>query len=145
VLIAHAGATFFMTGLIWLVQWVHYPLFARVGADGFGAYHEAHMRLITPVVLPVMGIELVTGAWLLWSSVPHVPRWIPGLAFALLVAVWLVTFLHSVPRHELLTEGFRARTHAELVAGNWWRTLGWTARSGLWAYALASLLRRAVI
>ena len=33
-LLLHAAATLFMTGLIWFVQVVHYPLFARVGEDG---------------------------------------------------------------------------------------------------------------
>ena len=31
-LLLHAGATFFMCGLIWFVQIVHYPLFAQVGS-----------------------------------------------------------------------------------------------------------------
>lgn len=33
----HALNTWFMTGLIWLVQAVQYPLFVRVGREGFAA------------------------------------------------------------------------------------------------------------
>ena len=29
-------------GLIWIVQVVHYPLFGRVGREGFAAYESAH-------------------------------------------------------------------------------------------------------
>ena len=41
VLLAHAAATLFMVGLIWFVQVVHYPLFARVGPDAFVPYAAA--------------------------------------------------------------------------------------------------------
>jgi hypothetical protein len=34
-LLANAAATFFMVGVIWFVQVVHYPLFARVGTLDF--------------------------------------------------------------------------------------------------------------
>ena len=37
-----AAATFGMTGLIWLVQLVQYPAFARVGAAEFAAFHRHH-------------------------------------------------------------------------------------------------------
>jgi len=52
------GTTLPLVGLIWFVQIVAYPLFARVGADAFPAYHEAHARLITFVVAPLMVLEL---------------------------------------------------------------------------------------
>ena len=39
--IVHVLATWFMTGVIWFVQVVHYPLMARVGAEGFAAYERA--------------------------------------------------------------------------------------------------------
>ena len=57
ILIAHAAATLYMTGLIWFVQVVHYPLMAAVGRDGFAAYESAHARLTTFVVAPGMLVE----------------------------------------------------------------------------------------
>ena len=39
VLITCAAATWFMAGLHWFVQVVHYPLFADVGTERFIAYH----------------------------------------------------------------------------------------------------------
>ena len=53
-LLIHAGATLYMTGLIWFVQVVHYPLMARVGEDGFAEYEKHHQRLTTWVVAPPM-------------------------------------------------------------------------------------------
>ena len=37
-LIVHAVSTWFMVGLIWMIQTVHYPLFARLGDDTFVRY-----------------------------------------------------------------------------------------------------------
>ena len=37
VLLTHLAATLYMVGVIWFVQVVHYPLFARAGAEGFAS------------------------------------------------------------------------------------------------------------
>ncbi len=63
-IIAHAAATWYMTGVIWMVQWVHYPLFAKVGDNAFVAYQHAHTSGMTPVVLPAMFVELIAAALL---------------------------------------------------------------------------------
>ena len=55
-LLAHAGTTLFMVGLVWFVQVVHYPLFGRVGEDEFVAYS----RLTGWVVGPPMLLEAAT-------------------------------------------------------------------------------------
>jgi hypothetical protein len=38
-LLVHGFATLYMTGLIWFVQLVHYPLFAQVGRHAHLSYH----------------------------------------------------------------------------------------------------------
>jgi len=75
VLVLHVASTMFMVGLIWLVQIVHYPLFAQVGKDTFLAYHQRHTRWITSIVAPLMLLELATGL-LLWLRAPSHPFWI---------------------------------------------------------------------
>ena len=75
-LIAHVGATLAMTGLIWLIQCVHYPLFAQVGAEAFQEYHARHTQWITPIVGPLMLIELGTAFWLVQTP----PAGLPDLA-----------------------------------------------------------------
>ena len=37
-LLANLAATWTMVGMIWIVQIVHYPLFNRVGLEGFPRY-----------------------------------------------------------------------------------------------------------
>ncbi|MDQ5964129.1 MAG: hypothetical protein QG625_283 [Cyanobacteriota bacterium erpe_2018_sw_39hr_WHONDRS-SW48-000098_B_bin.30] len=36
--VLQTAATWFMTGLIWFVQVIHYPLYARIGEAEFAVY-----------------------------------------------------------------------------------------------------------
>lgn len=134
-LLVHAGATLYMAGLIWFVQLVHYPLFARVGAAGFASYEAAHQRCTTFAVGPPMAIEALTALALAFRAPAGAAPWVPWLGLALLAATWLSTALLQVPRHRELARGFDARAHRSLVATNWLRTVLWTAR-GVLALAL---------
>lgn len=126
-------ACFFMTGLIWTIQLVHYPSFAFVG--DFAPFHRFHSQRITWIVLPVMTLELLTAAWLAYDGPPG-PWWI-NLVGVLLI--WAATAFLSVPAHERLGRGFDARVSARLVATNWVRTLLWSARAAgldVWLYGV---------
>jgi len=125
-LVVHAAATWFMTGLIWFVQIVHYPLMSGVGPDRFREYERRHTRRTTFVVAPIMLVELASAGVLLATGVS------PTLALVgaiLLAVVWISTFLLQVPTHARLERGLDARTHSKLVAGNWVRCVAWSARS----------------
>jgi hypothetical protein len=126
-----AFATFAMTGLIWFVQVVHYPLFGRVGLEGYGAYQEAHMRLTTRVVGPLMLLEAATALWMLVQRPPGTSTAMVWGGLALLAVIWLATAFLAVPRHEALRQAFDPGAHAALVASNWVRTAAWSARSAL--------------
>ncbi len=128
-LIVHAAATLIMTGVILVIQFVHYPLFRLVGTETYTAYQAAHMSAITLVVLPLMGVELITGLLLLGAQPPGVPAWMVYAGFGLIIVVWLMTGLVNAPQHGALSMGFNADTHTALVASNWVRTLAWVARS----------------
>jgi hypothetical protein len=65
-LLSNAAATLFMTGVIWFVQVVHYPLFQATGTTEFTAYEQRHTSLTTTVVGPAMCIEGVTACLLFW-------------------------------------------------------------------------------
>lgn len=44
------AATLHMTGVIWFMQLLEYPLFAFVGRNEFPAYHGAHNRALPLLV-----------------------------------------------------------------------------------------------
>lgn len=130
-LLLNAASTWAMVGLIWLIQIVHYPLFANVGEEQFRLYTLEHQRLITYVVLPLMFIELGTSV-LLWTHRPfEISDAMIGVGIALVVTIWLSTFLLQVPQHGALTAGFDPVVHQKLVLGNWIRTIAWTLRGAL--------------
>lgn len=133
-LIVNAAATWFLTGLVWFVQVVHYPLFARVGAEGYPAYQAAHQARTTWVVGPAMLAELATAFLLAWSPPPRLPAaWLwAGLGLVLLI--WLSTALLQVPVHERLSGGFDQAMWRRLVTSNWLRTVAWTLRAILAAW-----------
>jgi hypothetical protein len=128
VLLANTAATFFMIGLIWFVQIVHYPLFARVGRDGFAGYELSHSQLTSLVVIPAMLVELVTTGLLVLAQPAGMRRWEAIGGAVLLVVVWGSTFFLQVPRHGQLAAGFDEAAHAALVATNWVRTVAWSLR-----------------
>ena len=140
VLLTNAAATLFMTGVIWIVQVVHYPLFAGVGAEGFGRYSTDHARLITYVVLPAMLVELATAALL--ALRPGALGASAYIGLALVGLIWASTFFVQVPLHERLSTGFDGQAHRLLVSTNWLRTGLWTARAGLTLWWLNTALAK---
>lgn len=130
-LIVHAASTWFMVGLIWTIQTVHYPLFARVGHAAFVRYEYEHTtRMGKLLALPAV-VEIVTGAALVWTRPGEVGLWLVMVAGALLVAIWVVTALVQVPLHRRLGNGRDDAAIRQLVRRNWLRTGLWTARGVL--------------
>lgn len=126
--VIHAAATWSMVGLIWIVQVVHYPLFAKVGGDSFPEYQRSHTTLITFVVMPLMLTELGSAVALCALPLPLYAHQMAVIGTALLGIIWLSTFLVQVPLHDALLKGFVSTTHKKLVRTNWVRTIAWTLR-----------------
>ena len=124
---AQAFASIYLTGVIWIVQLVHYPAFAAIDARHFAEFHQRHSAMMTWLVGPVMLIELGTAGWLARGLEPG---WLLNLASVLVP--FGATFLLSVPLHERLSQGPDPVVIASLVRTNWVRTLAWTARAGFY-------------
>lgn len=124
----HLAATLAMTGLIWFVQVVHYPLFRYARGATFADFAAAHQARTTWVVLPLMTLELVSAVAL--AAVPPPGGRAPALVgLALVIVIWLSTAFLQVPDHRRLSRGFDPGAAARLVRTNWIRTCAWTARS----------------
>jgi hypothetical protein len=126
--LSHAAATWYMTGLIWFVQVVHYPLFAAVGRQAFSTYEQRHTSRTTWVVAPPMLVEAATAVLLFWLRPPGVSDWQLWTGVILVAAIWLSTALLQVPGHQALSNGFDAVVHHRLVSTNWIRTVAWSLR-----------------
>lgn len=129
-----------MTGVIWTVQLVHYPLLASVGVDEAVAVAVRHQRLMSWVVGPPMLAEGLASLWLLADRPGSVSWWLPWLSAALLASVLMSTALVSVPLHAQMATAPKVTTGHRLVATNWPRTVGWTARLVLGAAMLSAIV-----
>lgn len=129
IFLANMVATSYMTGVIWFVQIVHYPLFGSVGANQFVEYEQQHTALTTWVVAPPMLIEGGTAILLLWFRPAGVPRWQAWAGVSLVVVLWMSTALIQVPCHETLSHSFDAVVYQRLVLSNWLRTVAWSVRA----------------
>jgi hypothetical protein len=135
--LAQYAATLFMTGLIWFVQIVHYPLFAVVLSNttppAFRAYESNHANRTGWVVFPPMAVELLTAlAALLPSLRPTFISQPAAIASAILVGLlWASTGFIQVPLHNRLASEPTPETIRRLVLSNWLRTALWTARATL--------------
>jgi len=129
VVAANLVSTLVLTGIIWTVQLVHYPLMALVGREDFVSYEAAHAPRMAAVVVLPWTVQGITTAWLLVERPADVGAalvWSGALAAALTV---LVTVTSSVPAHARLARGFDERVHAWLVRTNWLRTVAWTTHA----------------
>ena len=150
-LLTQTAAAWFMTGLIWFVQIVHYPLMDGVGQPGWTGYERRHMGLTTRVVAPAMLIEATSCGLLLAVLLaigPETQQWvwspiIHALLLALLATAWGSTWALQVPAHNILTRSFCPRAHRRLCASNWIRTGVWSARALLLTAMLAALILKA--
>ncbi len=122
-----------MTGVIWVIQLVHYPVFDAIerGVDDerWRQFGNRHRNSISYVVGPFMLAEGLTGIWLVIAPPGDVGRVLPLVALALMAVAYGTTAFVSVPLHERLTQRFDGEAHVRLVQTNWIRTAAWTTRA----------------
>jgi hypothetical protein len=116
--------TSFLTGLIWVIQCLHYPSFPFVAEKNFSQFLEFHQKRITILVAPMMLLELAL-ALILFFTNNAVWNWV-NVGSTLMI--WLSTFLLSVPEHNRLAIQRDEGATQRLVATNWYRTFLWSFR-----------------
>jgi hypothetical protein len=131
ILIIHLFSCWFMTGVIWLVQILIYPLFKLIGEKDFFKIHQFHMKQITWVVAPAMTLEITTSVWLFLNFKNSTFL----LNFVLTVILWGFTALINVPTHNKLKFNSDI-SKRNLVLMNWPRTFIWTFRSLLLTWTI---------
>jgi uncharacterized membrane protein len=139
VFLVHLAATLFMTGVIWFVQVVHYPMFSTVGRRAFADYTVEHQRRTGWVVAPPMIVEALTGIALVLRPPSEASRGVLVAALVMLAIIWASTALLQVPAHRRLSTGWDERSHRSLVSTNLIRTALWSARSILLLVAAGPL------
>ena len=137
----HLIATAFMTGVIWIVQILHYPLFNMVGRENFAAYEAAHTNLIAVIVMPAMLLELILTVMIFFAPPANIPLGLNWLNAVLLGVIWLSTAFLQVPQHSILAGGFDEKAYRMLVNSNWIRTIAWSAKAAIAALMIWSTIK----
>jgi hypothetical protein len=131
ILLVSAAAATFMAGVIWVIQLVHYPLFALADPVRFSAFHAAHSARITLIVGPAMLTEIASSGLFVFAARDELERRVAIAGLALVVVAWGTTALCSIPAHGRLAGGFDQAAHTSLVSTNVIRTVAWTAHAAL--------------
>jgi hypothetical protein len=117
-----------LVGLIWVIQGVVYPQFLRVGEKEFTRFHFGHCLRIGLLIAPLLIIEAITAALLLYQG-HREPAFV--ISAGLIPVNWLSTAILQAPIHVRLTDGFDTALIRRLNRSNWLRTVTWTARGVL--------------
>jgi hypothetical protein len=136
--LSNLAATLFLTGVVWFLQVVQFPLLLRAGGSNFVAYVKAQRKRNSLLMALPMLVELITGVWLLVTPLPHRDVF---HGVVLLGFIWLVTLGSIVPLNSRLTRGYDESTIRVLIRDNWIRTICWTGRSGLMIWITAGWVK----
>ena len=129
-LLACLASTLYMTGLIWFVQRVHYPLLGELGGRSSGITGSTSGGRA----------RWSSGRWSRsWRRRPSwwrcrrraCPRRLAAVGLAAAGVTWLSTALVQVPLHRRLAAGDDPATLRSLVRTNWVRTAAWTAHAAI--------------
>ena len=113
---------FAMFIIIWMVQLIIYPSFARFEDEHFVDWHKTYCQRIGLFVLPLMFAQIIhSSASCFFEGLAY--DWIK---LAANLGSWVITFSISAPLHGKLQEGKDYELIAKLVKTNWLRTFFWS-------------------
>jgi|LakMenE18May11ns_1017448.scaffolds.fasta_scaffold9303500_1 hypothetical protein len=112
----------FNFGAIAFVQWVQYPLFAKVNSDSFISYHRSHVSRTSILLGTTLFLEMLINVLLFLSEPTNSFFYFPLLCLSV---GWIVTFTVSVPQHRKLEKGFENKSHRTLLFSNLVRVFCW--------------------
>lgn len=141
ILLANFVAATVMTGVIWFVQWVHYPLLASVPVDRAVETAIKHQRSTGQVLAIPMAVEGFTTLGLLISRPEGVQIIWPWIGAVLLAVALGSTVILSVPLHAKMVANPTAEVGRRLVVTNWPRTIAWSARAVVCTVMLMQYVR----
>ena len=129
ILLANFVATCLMAGVIWFVQWVHYPLLAKVPVDRAVETAIDHQRRTGQVLAIPMAVEGFTTLGLLIIRPESVHIFWPWFGAVLLAVALGSTVFVSVSLHAKMATNPTADVGQRLVVTNWPRTIAWSLRA----------------
>lgn len=129
-LLAYVALTLYDTGMSWVLQLMHYPLYHEVGSGEFSRYIRLNnQRAVVPAILPALataGVSLL----MVWRRPSIVPAAIAMTALLLNVAVLISTAIWQGRLHSRLVQAGKSEAAINLlVATNWIRTTAFSIQA----------------
>lgn len=143
IFLIHYVSCVLMTGIIWFVQWLHYPSFTWVDKEKGIQFSHFHQSQTTYLVAPIMLTEAFTCVLLLYqfANSPFSTSSAFLVASVFMLLNWMSTALISVPLHHQLSCAFEEKIISRLVTTNWLRTAFWSIRTALLTYFLTQCVK----
>ncbi len=141
ILLANFVATCLMVGVIWFVQWVHYPMLAQIPVDRAVETANEHQRRTGQVLAIPMAVEGFTTLGLLVSRPESVQIFWPWFGAVLLAVALGGTVFVSVPLHAKMAANPTTDIGRRLVVTNWPRTIAWSLRAVVCSVMILQILQ----
>ena len=114
----------FMIGISLITQFITYPSFKSIDLNLFSNFHKIYTRKMLFIVGPVMIIEFLSLAILLFVNF----NFNFLIQFTLICLIWVLTFFVIVPIHNKLENQYDNLLNINLIKLNGYRTLIWSLR-----------------
>ena len=113
-----------MIGISLITQFITYPSFKSIDLNLFSNFHKIYTRKMLFIVGPVMIIEFLSLAILLFVNF----NFNFLIQFILICLIWVQTFFVIVPIHNKLENQYDKLLNINLIKLNGYRTLIWCLR-----------------
>lgn len=138
-LLLHAAITFAMTGIIWFVHLIHYPVMNALTWQR-EVFEKIHWQKTMKIAVIMLILELGTGIVFVLFHPVNIPSSLPISGLWLIVLIWITTWWLCVPSHCQLKQKYSENSIQNLMKANKWRAVLWSLRSAIIAYSLFIIL-----
>ena len=128
-LIGNLCASVFMTGIIWFIQFVQYPLLNHISSFDFSCYYKKYTTRIVWIIYPVMIMEICFASWLSFLPVQSKLQIPILITYVMLALASLNTFMIQAPLNHKLQLAFDKAVLSKILFYNKIRLFSWTVRT----------------
>jgi hypothetical protein len=135
ILILSAMASGYGVAVVWLAQFVMYPMYLAVPPSAFLEYYQRYEVAIVFPVIVALSLTWVLASLLIVYHPRAIPGWAPWSAAGLALIGFIASQALEAPYNlQLLEHGFNANAIHAKIAFNWWRLTAWTLQAILLAW-----------
>jgi len=117
-----------VTGVVWFMQVVHYPLLTYTNPDKWTEFNEKRRMYTMMLTYPLMAFEALTGFTLILLATQSPSYPYLAVSLGILLALLIYTFMYLNPLLKKMTGPADEISHKKFIKLHWVRTIGWSLR-----------------